>query len=78
MATVFTDGQSQRFGAQTNKKCDLELDGRGSRIGILADLELSDPNAGLQPVLFFFRKTVGSSFWKGYPAPRLGPSRDST
>ena len=56
MATVFTDGQSQRFGAQTNKKCYLELDGRGSRIGILADLELSDPNAGLQPVLFFFSK----------------------
>ena len=33
----------------------------------LRDFQLQDPNTGFQFALFFFQKTVLSSFWKGIP-----------
>ena len=33
----------------------------------LSDLDQRDPSKGFQSALFFFRKTVLSSFWKGIP-----------
>jgi len=33
----------------------------------LRDFQLQDPSTGFQFALFFFQKTVLSSFWKGIP-----------